>query len=518
VNGDPLGRIPTNLGEIPGGKDFVGETKPAPDFSNIAFSSGPPAFVPGAQTAPPGTAYDNNRETNQIRVISLTPQGQPIAQDPAGPMSPTEYIKFPALSKDGSHILMSTEAAEGNVHLYMRVGDSVSYDVSAGTDGLNHGVRYVGMTSNGSEVFFTSAERLTGDDHDTSVDLFVWHEADDSVSRISTGSNGAGDNDSCTPSGEWISKCGVAPVVLNPISAGFGAGPITDTMLGAENGEIYFYSPEQLDGVRGLYNKRNLYVYRNGHTEFVATFDDNAGGDPISRIQVSPDDSHVAFVTTTKLTAYDNAGHAMMYTFTPATDVVRCVSCLPSGAPPQYDVEASQSGIFQSFDGRTFFATSDALVPQDSNGRRDVYEFVEGRPQLISSGVAGRDAGFYGIFPAGLVGVSGNGQDVYFSTYDTLVSEDHNGPFLKFYDARTGGGFPSAPEAAPCAAADECHGAGSVAPEVSQVGSDVNLGKRGNMPAAKHKKHKAKKQKKQDRQKKRNANKKKAGKTGRAGR
>ena len=59
------------------------------------------------------------------------------------------------------------------------------------------------------------------------------------------------------------------------------------------------------------------------------------------------------------------------------------------------------------------------------------------------------------------MGVSPNGVDVYFSTYDTLVPQDENGAFLKFYDARTGGGFDFTPESPPCEAADECHGAGS---------------------------------------------------------
>ena len=37
-------------------------------------------------------------------------------------------------------------------------------------------------------------------------------------------------------------------------------------------------------------------------------------------------------------------------------------------------------------DGRTFFATKDSLVPRDKNGEiTDVYEYVGGRPQLISS-------------------------------------------------------------------------------------------------------------------------------------
>ena len=43
-------------------------------------------------------------------------------------------------------------------------------------------------------------------------------------------------------------------------------------------------------------------------------------------------------------------------------------------------------------DGRAFFATSDALVPQDTNGAVDVYEYVDGRPQLITTGTAASDA------------------------------------------------------------------------------------------------------------------------------
>ena len=41
-----------------------------------------------------------------------------------------------------------------------------------------------------------------------------------------------------------------------------------------------------------------------------------------------------------------------------------------------------------SNDGRTFFYTIDALVPKDTNNLRDVYEYVDGRPQLITTGPA----------------------------------------------------------------------------------------------------------------------------------
>ena len=126
-----------------------------------------------------------------------------------------------------------------------------------------------------------------------------------------------------------------------------------------------------------------------------------------------------------------------------------------------------------SDDGRTFFATKDSLVPRDKNGEvTDVYEYVGGRPQLISGALASRDftgeSEVLGLFAkpetTGLEAVSRDGTDVYFSTFATLVDEDHNGQYVKFYDARTGGGFPQPPVSAPCAAADECHGADSSPP------------------------------------------------------
>jgi hypothetical protein len=153
-----------------------------------------------------------------------------------------------------------------------------------------------------------------------------------------------------------------------------------------------------------------------------------------------------------------------------------------------------------SDDGRTFFATGDDLVPRDRDGLIDVYEYVDGRPQLITSGVSARD--FTGgselfnfiILPVhtGLESVSRDGTDVYFSTYDTLVEEDQNGQFVKFYDARVGGGFAKDVAPSPCAAADECHGVDSSAPQAPAITSGTNLGAGGNVPAVKQQKKKKK--------------------------
>ncbi len=176
---------------------------------------------------------------------------------------------------------------------------------------------------------------------------------------------------------------------------------------------------------------------------------------------------HMAFLTGSNVTGYDNQGHSEMYLYRPATDEMTCVSCLPSGEPPGPDVIASHNGKFLTDDGRTFFETNDALVPQDTNEAGDVYEYVDGRPQLITSGTnVGNDTFGISIIGAepGLVGVSADGTDVYFATYDVLVGQDRNGEAIKIYDARSGGGFQFTPPVPPCVAADECHGGGSEAP------------------------------------------------------
>ena len=37
---------------------------------------------------------------------------------------------------------------------------------------------------------------------------------------------------------------------------------------------------------------------------------------------MTPDGAHVAFVTASQITSYDNAGHLEMYTFEPSTEKV----------------------------------------------------------------------------------------------------------------------------------------------------------------------------------------------------
>jgi hypothetical protein len=520
--GNFLRRLPTNVEEIEGAtKDvtdggFTGYERPSPDFSHYVFTSTSLVFAEGGLTEAPGSVYDNNIEDETVKVVSKTPAGEPIPRDPGAPPlfrpnggTEPEYLKVPAVSDDGSHILMSTmgpgslhaQVAREPSHLYMSVNAAVFYEVSLGDDMENHVVNLEGMTSDGSKVYFTSAEQLTADDTDNSVDLFQWSEngGAPTVTRVSTGTGETGNSDSCEVA--WTSNCDVEVVPVDESTfAVEGNGPPTDNAIDDETGEVYFYSPEELDTTHGAFGSRNVYVYREGRPRHVATLEPSK---PLRRIQVTPDGQHMAMITNSRLTAYDNNSASEMYTYEPATRTTVCVSCRPDGGFPESQVEGSLNGRFLTDDGRAFFSTGDALVPRDSDGIQDVYEFVAGRPQLITTGT-GEASQSQNTF-TGLVGVSADGTDAFFATNDTLVAADENGPFLKFYDARSNGGFLLPDPPTPCVAADECHGKETDAPAPLSIGTGAALGAGGNTKSATKKRcsTKGKKSKRKCRKKKR---------------
>jgi hypothetical protein len=494
ISGERLGRLPTNVHTIPGGIDFRGAQRLSGNGNHFVFSSNELqdeglfpalAFAPGGVTAPFGSAYDNNIGARTVTIISKLPNGQDIPE--TAPKAKTEKsFDFPGLSPDASHILMSTPAGGSLLHLFMRVNQTITYDITKGA-----GVEFVGMTRDGSEVMFATTAQLTGDDTDTSKDLFVWNEDGpnpDSVTRISKG-NGKGNTDACNPS--WATKCDAVPLApewWHPNKNKALSAPGKDDIIAETNGDVYFYSPEVLDPTRlGLINERNLYVYRDGKVQLVGALD---VGNPVKRMQIAPDGEHAAILTASRLTQYDNKEFDQVYTYNADTRVTRCASCFPTGVPPTEDAYASQGGRFMANDGRTFFATADDLVPRDADGGKiDVYEYVDGRPQLITTGLAARDFTGGGgqsivslpVSDIGLEYVSRNGVDVIFSTYESILPDDRNGQFIKFYNARTGGGFPRDPNLGPCVAADECHGVDSARPPARAINSETDLGASGNV-------------------------------------
>ena len=129
----------------------------------------------------------------------------------------------------------------------------------------------------------------------------------------------------------------------------------------------------------------NLYLYRDGQIRARRILGSGGNG-ALTRIQVSPDGSHAAFVTNAELTAYDNEGFAEMYSFDPATGTLECVSCIPAGRTPDAtSKQASPASSCRTTAGRSSGRRTPWL-PKTPTKASDVYEYVEGRPQLISTG------------------------------------------------------------------------------------------------------------------------------------
>ncbi|MHB1538437.1 MAG: hypothetical protein ACYCUM_08600 [Solirubrobacteraceae bacterium] len=141
---------------------------------------------------------------------------------------------------------------------------------------------------------------------------------------------------------------------------------------------------------------------------------------------------------------FNNGGgqYQQIYRYEVASDRLSCISCASGGvaaagnarlsnAYPDSLAEAASyvsGNLGVSEEGnRVFFETPTALVRQDTNGVSDVYEWENGAVYLISSGVSPS--------PSYIGDNSPSGNDVFFSTAEGLVPSDKNETY-DVYDAR----------------------------------------------------------------------------------
>ncbi len=189
--------------------------------------------------------------------------------------------------------------------------------------------------------------------------------------------------------------------------------------------------------------------------------------------QLSASGDDAVFPSTLSLSGFDGGGREEIFRFDSAQGI-DCVSCNPTGAKPPDDASLSPYGANLTDDGRVFFTSAEPLTLRDSNEKRDVYEWSEGKQELVSTGTSSEDSS--------LLSVSSDGTDAFFFTRQKLVPEDENGATVRLYDAREGGGFAFGPPQFQCAASDECHGASTPAP--APLGAATTAGSPGQFEEA----------------------------------
>ncbi len=279
----------------------------------------------------------------------------------------------------------------------------------------------------------------------------------------------------------------------------------------------------------------NLYVWHRGTPadtiKFIATLSEDDNNEVSEKNQeyhetpddwapdledltsrVSADGLNVVFMSDGHLTGYDNrnseTGQRMqeVYDYNAGTGVLSCVSCDPSGARPRGasyipagtgfgGFEATyQSRVLSDVEGRArvFFDSSDALVPQDTNGEQDVYEWEEdGRGSCrVAAGCVGLISSGTNSEASAFLDASADGDDVFFLTESRLVAQDTDN-LLDVYDARAphvpgeAVGSPAAVPVSPsCNNGDSCKPPPSAQPAIFGAPASATFTGAGNVTAS----------------------------------
>jgi hypothetical protein len=416
------------------------------DLRHVVFSAND-ALVAGAQ-ANVSNVYE--WVAGSLRLVSILPGPGSVAAESAGAGNgeAEENIQENAVSADGSRIFWT----DNNKQLYVREDGTttVKLNESQRTPSLGDGsAQFRGATPGGSRVFFIDTTQLTNAPDDNGG-LYEYDLSSGKLRDLSTDSSGS---------------------------------PEVEGVVGAsEDGvSVYFVSRASLAGgaTAGDYN---LYLSREGVLRFIAALSSQDSNDwsaypEIRPALVTPDGEHLAFLSQASLTGYDNTdvntGSAdnEVFLYDAGSEHLSCASCNPSGAQPVGPASVPQGQNtghiphFISDDGRrVFFDSKDVLLPADTNGQQNVYEYEEGAVHLISSG-AGEEISTF-------ADASANGDDVFFTTREQLVPEDTDNS-SDMYDARVGGGFPVPVSSQPCAG-ESCRGPLSAPPAPLGIGTEVD--------------------------------------------
>jgi hypothetical protein len=297
---------------------------------------------------------------------------------------------------------------------------------------------------------------------------------------------------------EW-SGGGLVPTSLLPAAAGPGAAFQVSSADGrfvfyTEGGHLYRYDAvseaaddltpsggvqgvlgASADGSRAYYlDAAGIELWRQGlgSTQIAPGASAAAPGSyppATGTARVSPDGSHLLFLSAAELTGFENNGAMEAFLYGPppggGAATLTCISCNPSGERPQGAASipgavanGQGAGATRAYkphalseDGsRAFFDSADDLVLQDTNGQPDVYEWE-------AQGVGGcaREGGCIGLIssgrsgaPSSFVDASADDTDVFFLTEASLAFGDPGS--FDLYDARVGGGFPVPPNAIAC--------------------------------------------------------------------
>jgi hypothetical protein len=483
---------------------FEGST---PDLSYSALGS----YSPLTNMKANGSALYLWHQGAAIEAVSILPANEggvlSAGQLGSGEEHGKTRVYQNAIATDGSRVVWS-----GKGHLFVRdmiKHETLRVDVKTGEEGGGEAGSAVfqGASSDDRRIYFLDGQQLTADAGAVSVEPDLYEcEVVVVASRM---------------------ECQLTD--LSPKAGGMPAF-VQGRVLGvSQDGErVYFVANGALapGSSRGDCNSIdsesicNLYVSKHGTTRLVAVLsqqDENdwgAVGGETTRVtaSVSASGDRLVFLSERELTGYDNHDARSaerdeeLYSYDLESEGIVCVSCNPTGArphgvevgpnphlvtppqtwnanrwlaalvPPWTQLESEHSTYQTRYlggNGRIFFDTPDALVPEDINGNWDVYEYEPAGVGDCKAGTprySARSAGCIALISGGqspaesaFLDASESGDDVFFLTFAKLTTADvDNGPDV--YDAQVCTTSAPCPPATPvsegseCVSTDQCRG------------------------------------------------------------
>ena len=339
-----------------------------------------------------------------------------------------------------------------------------------------------------SRVFFSTEDQLTDEDENATVDLYMWRaQADGEGHHLQLIS--IQDPSQPTP-----------PPVTGVVGASEDGSSVYFT---ARGGQLVAGEPDPPAFAEALYLWHDgAGTPPGGEVRYIGniTTSDWRADHFGAEARVSPDGTHLLFAASygggllsryggndydqgsCPLAGAPVTGCSEFYYYDASAETLQCASCRPDGEPPT--VPAVSEGIENSIVGDTpylnrtlsadgryvFFSTKDPLVPRDTNGSWDAYEYDTQTEaiDLLSSGTA--EAGSY------FVDASADGKDAFVATRQPLVGWDIDRAY-DIYDVRVDGGFPEPrAEAAPCNGEGSCRDRASATPGAPSPASSSLVG------------------------------------------
>jgi hypothetical protein len=457
--------------------EFVGASS---DFGRVFFQSTEHGFAAPAKEQLPGSNALYEYAAGRYSLLNVNSEGKPLsacgAVSPAGKVAVGHYAH--AVSSDGSRVFfLSPDPADLSCYeespssftgtapqLYVRSGGhttEVSAPAGFSDPSGPQPVAFAGASADGSHVFFVTRGELTADDvgnHDP--ELYEYDVETEKLTRISSGSS-----HSTVGNVGWVVPSEDGSTVYFTATGRLAPGAPALSHGGGEAGEYNLYRYDTETAATTYIATVSGSDYNESEASGVLALNIRNPINTRSDWETTPDGRYLLFAAVENLTGYDShdpTGHCggslsgtgggngncgEVYRYDAADGSLICVSCNPSGAAPSANALFDDNTHYHevraiSDDGAyVFFDTLESLVPADTNGRLDVYEWHDGEISLISSGQDASNSFFLGI--------DASGADVFLGTHARLVPQDVDSSG-DLYDARIDGGFPVSQGSAAC--------------------------------------------------------------------